>query len=65
MQTHTGEKYHIDIDSGGPMTPEHVIAVIESVSAKNSKRGLSVSPEVLDTIKKTLRSNHNHKKTKT
>ena len=65
MQTHTGEKDHIDIDSGGPMTPEHVIAVIESVSAKNSKRGLSVSPEVLDTIKKTLRSNHNHKKTKT
>ena len=55
---HTGEKDSIPTGSEGVMSPEHVKY---SMSAKNVKRVLSVSPEVVDTNKKTLRSNNVYK----
>ena len=57
MQYHIGE-----IDSGEATS---LVQENDSRSSKNSKRGLSVSPEAIDNNNKTLRSNKGQKKSKT
>ena len=50
------------IDSGEATS---LVQENDSRSSKNSKRGLSVSPEAVDNNNKTLRSNKGQKKSKT